>query len=69
MLERTTLKIIRFYQSVISPFLGRNCRFWPSCSCYARRSVEKYGLLKGSVKSFKRILKCGPWNLGGVDLP
>jgi hypothetical protein len=61
--------VIKFYQYFISPSLGNNCRFYPSCSHYSLQAVEKYGLVKGAWQSFRRILKCHPWNSGGVDLP
>ncbi len=63
------LCVIKFYQIFISPFLGKNCRFYPNCSRYSYKSVQKYGTWKGSLKSLKRIIKCHPFNKGGVDLP
>jgi hypothetical protein len=69
MFKKLTFKIIRFYQNFFSPSLGKNCRFYPSCSKYAYRAIERYGLLGGGWKGFKRILKCHPWHSGGVDLP
>ena len=63
------LKTIRLYQYFFSPLLGDSCRFYPSCSEYAYRSVIKYGIFKGGWKGAKRILRCGPWSRGGVDLP
>jgi hypothetical protein len=66
---KLSLKAIKFYQKRISPFLGSNCRFYPSCSEYCYLAIEKYGTIKGILKGFKRILKCHPWNKGGVDLP
>ena len=69
MLKKVILKIIRFYQLFISPNLGTNCRFYPSCSQYTLKAIQKYGILKGCLKSLKRILKCHPLNQGGVDLP
>jgi len=63
------LKLIKFYQKFISPFLGGHCRFYPSCSHYSYSAIEKYGAINGGWKGIKRILKCHPWNKGGVDLP
>ena len=60
---------IRIYQLFISPFLGKRCRFFPSCSEYLYQAIQKYGLLKGFLKGFKRILRCHPFNQGGVDMP
>ncbi len=61
------LLLIRFYQLFISPFLGKNCRFMPSCSKYASDAIKLYGAVKGSYLALRRILKCHPWNPGGVD--
>lgn len=69
MLKRIFLKVIKVYQKFISPFSGRNCRFYPSCSEYSYQIIKKYGVLKGGMLSFWRILKCNPWNRGGVDIP
>lgn len=69
MLEKFILKTIKFYQKYISNVLGKNCRFYPSCSEYTIKSIEKYGSLKGIGKGIIRILKCHPFNKGGVDLP
>ena len=43
------------------------CRFFPTCSEYARQAIKKYGLIKGSWLGFKRILRCHPWSQGGID--
>jgi len=61
------LVLIRFYRYAISPMLGQNCRFYPSCSDYAAQAIEKYGAIKGTHLGLKRILRCHPWNPGGVD--
>ena len=61
--------IIHSYKLLISPFLGNNCRFYPSCSSYALSVLEMYPLLKALKKISIRIIKCNPWNPGGVDLP
>ena len=69
MFKKLICKIIQFYQDFISPNLGRHCRFYPTCSEYARQAIKKYGLLNGGWRGMKRILRCHPWNLGGIDLP
>lgn len=69
MIKKGALKAIKFYQAFISPSMGQHCRFYPSCSEYIFRSIEKNGLLAGSLKGVKRILRCGQWSKGGVDLP
>jgi uncharacterized protein len=58
---------IKFYQLFISPFLGSNCRFQPTCSQYAYDSVKSHGFFKGFILSVKRIGKCHPWHEGGFD--
>ena len=59
--------IIRAYQLVISPMLGSNCRFMPTCSEYTMGSLKEYGLVKGTFLSIKRIGKCHPWGGQGYD--
>jgi len=63
------LKIVKFYQKVISPLLGHHCRFYPSCSEYYCLTLEKYGAIKGTWRGMKRITRCHPWNKGGIDMP
>jgi putative membrane protein insertion efficiency factor len=58
---------IRFYQKGISPLLGANCRYTPTCSDYGIQALEKYGPLKGSWLAIKRILSCNPWGGHGYD--
>jgi putative membrane protein insertion efficiency factor len=69
MIKNLILKTIKFYQKFISPNLGQNCRFYPSCSQFTFLAIKKYGLFWGILKGIKRILKCYPWNKGGIDLP
>ena len=69
MIKKIIIKFINIYKIFISPILGKNCRFYPSCSSYAVISIEKYGIFMGTIKSIIRILKCHPFNKGGVDLP
>ncbi len=59
--------LIRVYQLIISPMLGSNCRFIPTCSEYAMESLKEYGLIKGIFLSIKRIGKCHPWGSHGYD--
>jgi len=61
------LMLIRLYQKVISPLFPPCCRYYPSCSCYARTAVERFGAGKGSVLAVSRVLRCHPWARGGVD--
>jgi len=59
--------LLRGYQLAISPFLGQNCRFYPTCSNYAIEAVRAHGALKGSALAAKRLCKCHPWHPGGLD--
>tara|TARA_Y100000996_G_C22005458_1_gene430437 strand:+ start:91 stop:333 length:243 start_codon:yes stop_codon:yes gene_type:complete len=61
------LLFIRVYQLMISPILGKNCRFDPTCSEYAMGSLKEYGLIKGTFLTIKRIGKCHPWGSYGYD--
>ena len=58
---------IRLYQKFISPCLGHNCRFLPTCSQYAIEAITKYGPVKGLWLAVKRILRCHPWGGSGYD--
>ena len=67
-LKLIIIKIIKLYQLVISPYLGNNCRYLPTCSEYFIDSLNQYGFIKGSIKGIKRILSCHPIKfLGGSD--
>ena len=59
--------LIRGYQLIVSPLLGSNCRFMPTCSEYAIESFKSYGLIKGFFLTIKRIGKCHPWGSHGYD--
>lgn len=61
------LLLLRAYQLAVSPFLGQNCRFYPTCSNYAVEAVREYGAAKGSWLAVKRLCKCHPWHPGGID--
>jgi len=61
------LIIIKIYQIIISPIIGSNCRFLPTCSEYAIESLKSYGLIKGILLTVKRIGKCHPWGSYGYD--
>ncbi|OGZ19041.1 MAG: membrane protein insertion efficiency factor YidD [Candidatus Nealsonbacteria bacterium RBG_13_42_11] len=69
MIKKLFLKLIKIYQIFISPNLGFNCRFYPSCSEYTVSAIEKYGIFQGIAKGIWRILRCNSLNKGGVDLP
>ena len=59
--------LIRLYQLTISPFLGVNCRYTPTCSAYAIEAFEKHGPLQGSWLTVKRMSTCHPWGGSGYD--
>jgi putative membrane protein insertion efficiency factor len=61
------LFLIRCYQVAISPMLGANCRFYPSCSCYTHTAIERFGVLRGTWLGMRRLLRCHPLNAGGFD--
>jgi putative membrane protein insertion efficiency factor len=58
---------VRLYRATLSRALPRACRFHPSCSAYALGALERHGAVRGTSLTVKRILRCHPWNPGGVD--
>lgn len=58
---------IKGYRLIFSPWVGRSCRFDPTCSAYALIALERHGALKGSWLTVRRILRCHPWGAHGVD--
>ena len=64
---RILVALIRAYQIMLSPLLGQNCRFHPTCSHYAIGAIEKHGALRGTVYAVRRIARCHPFNAGGYD--
>jgi len=58
---------VRLYQVAVSPLLGPRCRFYPSCSSYAVQALRRHGPLRGTALALWRVLRCHPWNPGGVD--
>lgn len=67
LLTRSLQLLIRGYQLFISPLLGPRCRFYPSCSHYAREALQTHGLRRGGWLALRRIGRCHPWHPGGVD--
>ncbi len=65
--ERILQALIRGYQITLSPIIGRQCRFEPSCSHYASEAIRVHGSAKGSYLAIKRILRCNPWGGHGWD--
>ena len=66
-MQRFLIALISLYKTCLSPFLGNNCRFYPSCSSYAQEAIATHGALRGSLLAVRRIGKCHPWHEGGVD--
>lgn len=66
-MKRIFILIVKGYQFLISPLLGNNCRFYPSCSHYMIQAIERYGIFKGMYLGLKRLSKCHPWHEGGMD--
>lgn len=66
-LKKFMITLIRGYQRFISPLLGNNCRFRPTCSDYSIQAIQKYGVIKGTFLAIIRILKCNPFHPGGYD--
>ncbi len=67
-MKRVLIGVIRGYQLFLSPILGSNCRYYPSCSHYTQEAIQKHGALRGSWLGLRRISRCHPWHEGGVDL-
>jgi putative membrane protein insertion efficiency factor len=67
--SRGIIFAVRGYQILLAPWLGKNCRFVPSCSAYMIEAVEKYGPLRGVWKGLCRIGRCHPFHPGGWDPP
>ena len=66
-MRRLIIFLIRVYQTILSPFVGQHCRFYPTCSSYAVEAVEKHGAARGLWLSIRRLSRCHPWHEGGVD--
>ncbi|MDE3110565.1 MAG: membrane protein insertion efficiency factor YidD [Acidobacteriota bacterium] len=60
--------MVRMYIVFLSPFFGGACKFYPSCSNYAREAIERHGARRGTPLALKRLLRCHPFTRGGIDL-
>ncbi len=67
MINKIMTNFIRFYQLTFSSLVGNCCRFQPTCSEYAKEAYQKYGIIKGTYLTIKRLLRCHPWAKGGYD--
>ncbi|MEO8566137.1 MAG: membrane protein insertion efficiency factor YidD [Betaproteobacteria bacterium] len=61
------LGLLRAYQYALRPLLGANCRFYPSCSDYAREAIERHGAVRGVWLAARRLGRCHPYHAGGYD--
>ncbi len=68
-MKKLLILLISLYKRYISPLKPSSCRYYPTCSDYAIQSLEKYGLIKGSLKAIWRVLRCNPFSKGGIDNP
>ena len=66
-MKRFLLVSIRLYQLSLRPWLGHQCRFYPSCSDYAAQAIQAHGSLRGGWMAVRRVLRCHPWHAGGLD--
>ena len=67
MMAKIFITLISLYKRFISPLFPNSCRFYPTCSDYARQAIEKHGAVKGLYLAAKRLGKCHPFHPGGVD--
>lgn len=67
MLKKLLIRLITFYQLSLSLLIGNQCRFYPTCSQYAKEAIQTHGSLKGSWLGMRRICSCHPWHPGGYD--
>lgn len=67
MIRSALLALIRAYQYLVSPWVGGGCRYWPTCSEYAREAIELHGAAKGGWMMVTRLARCHPYGRGGVD--
>ena len=69
-MKKILIELINLYKKSISPWLGIkgiHCKYYPTCSQYSKEAIQKYGAVKGSLLSIKRIIKCNPFSKGGYD--
>lgn len=66
-MQKLLILLISAYRYGLSPFLGNNCRFYPTCSCYAQEAIASHGSLRGTWLTVRRLSRCHPWHEGGLD--
>ncbi|MDD2934546.1 MAG: membrane protein insertion efficiency factor YidD [Methylotenera sp.] len=67
MVARLLVGVVKAYQLILSPMLGQQCRFYPTCSQYAIEAIRKHGAFLGTYFTVRRLLRCHPWHAGGHD--
>ncbi len=67
LLRRCAVVPIEIYRRIVSPLVPARCKYEPSCSAYAARAIERFGILRGLVLAAWRLLRCNPWSHGGHD--
>lgn len=66
-MQKVLILLISAYRYFISPFLGANCRFYPTCSSYAHEAISRHGAMRGGWLALRRLSRCHPWHDGGFD--
>jgi putative membrane protein insertion efficiency factor len=66
-MKSVLIALIRFYQLTLSSIMGRQCRFLPTCSDYAKEAIDRHGVIKGGKLAVKRVCRCHPWGGEGFD--
>ena len=67
LLSKMLIGLIRLYQITLSPYIGRACRYTPTCSNYGIEAIRKHGPFKGTWLTINRVLSCNPWGGSGYD--
>lgn len=68
-MKKILISFIKLYSFLLSPLLGANCRFYPTCSAYTAQAIERHGVFKGMWFGIRRISKCHPYHKGAFDDP
>jgi uncharacterized protein len=66
-MQRILILLIKGYRAILSPIMGNQCRYYPTCSCYTEEAIKRHGALRGSWLGLRRIARCHPWHEGGID--
>lgn len=66
-MQKILISLVRGYRYLMSPLLGRHCRFHPSCSAYAEEALRTHGAGRGAWLALRRVARCHPWHAGGHD--